>query len=280
HREETPHRRALADDLLEGERAVDLLEEAAVIALQERVLHDLVDDHPELVVVERLGKVVGCAVLHRIDGDLLRPVRRDHHDRQLGVDAARMLEELETGHAAETQVGDHDVEVARLDERHRLLGARGRLDVIALLAEQSPDGEDHRLLVVDDQHSSLHGAEPVQCGSGRLTTNSAPRPGSLSTSMDPSCASTIFLEIAIPRPVPLSFVVKNGLKIRSIFSGGIPAPLSTTRTRARSSTPFSTKRSMRRSGVSAGKASIALSMMFAKTCLSFSASPTMVGPVM
>ena len=34
----------------------------------------------------------------------------------------------------------------------------------------------------------------------------------------------------MPRPVPFSLVVKNGLKMRSSFSGGMPQPLSRTRT--------------------------------------------------
>ena len=51
----------------------------------------------------------------------------------------------------------------------------------------------------------------------------------------------ILREMAMPRPVPCSLVVKNGLKIRSIFSGGIPVPLSRKRTVARFP-PFSEER--------------------------------------
>src|SRR3954466_15401954 len=44
-------------------------------------------------------------------------------------------------------------------------------------------------------------------------------------SMRPSCASTIFLTIGSPSPEPCGLVVKNGLKIRSVSSGGTPGPL-------------------------------------------------------
>ena len=40
--------------------------------------------------------------------------------------------------------------------------------------------------------------------------------------------------IASPRPVPLSFVVKNGWKTRSLWSGAIPEPLSATAIPAKS----------------------------------------------
>ena len=53
-----------------------------------------------------------------------------------------------------------------------------------------------------------------------------PRPAARSTSMRPSCASMILRTIARPRPEPCGLVVKNGLKIRSVRSGGMPGPLS------------------------------------------------------
>ena len=55
-------------------------------------------------------------------------------------------------------------------------------------------------------------------------------PSSTPTSMRPSCASTIFRTIASPSPEPCGLVVKNGLKILSTTSAGIPGPLSVTST--------------------------------------------------
>lgn len=42
----------------------------------------------------------------------------------------------------------------------------------------------------------------------------------------PLCASMICLTILRPSPVPFSFVVKKGLNILSLFSGGIPGLVS------------------------------------------------------
>ena len=65
---------------------------------------------------------------------------------------------------------------------------------------------------------------------GSVTRNRVPVSGVLLTSMRPSCASTIFLTIASPSPVPVTLVVKNGLKIRSVSSAGMPGPSSATST--------------------------------------------------
>ena len=46
------------------------------------------------------------------------------------------------------------------------------------------------------------------------------------TSIRPPWASTIRLAMAMPRPVPLVLVVKNGSKIFSRCSGSRPGPLS------------------------------------------------------
>ena len=70
--------------------------------------------------------------------------------------------------------------------------------------------------------------------SGRLIVNSVPVPTSLLTSIVPPIRSTIFFEIAIPRPLPsvlsirLSFSRVKGLKISLKNSGLIPIPVSLT----------------------------------------------------
>ena len=59
-----------------------------------------------------------------------------------------------------------------------------------------------------------------------MTRNRVPPSRARPTSIRPSCASTILRTIASPSPDPCGLVVKNGLKIRSITSGGMPGPLS------------------------------------------------------
>lgn len=60
--------------------------------------------------------------------------------------------------------------------------------------------------------------------------NVVPIPTSLATSIHPWCCCTMPKTVAspIPVPFPMSFVVKNGSKMRGRFSGGIPQPLSLT----------------------------------------------------
>ena len=57
-----------------------------------------------------------------------------------------------------------------------------------------------------------------------------------SAQMRPPCSLTMPSEIERPSPVPcpVGFVVKNGLKMTSSDSGGIPGPVSSTSTRTAS----------------------------------------------
>ena len=68
-----------------------------------------------------------------------------------------------------------------------------------------------------------------------MTRNVLPRPISLSTAISPPSALRMPLQIQSPSPVPspAGLVVKNGSKIRSRISGGIPTPVSRTSTTAR-----------------------------------------------
>src|SRR5262249_2648390 len=63
---------------------------------------------------------------------------------------------------------------------------------------------------------------------GTNTRNTLPDPGSVSTAIVPPCSSTILETIARPRPTPLDFVVKKGLKILSLSLAAIPDPRSIT----------------------------------------------------
>ena len=58
-------------------------------------------------------------------------------------------------------------------------------------------------------------------------------PSSVSTSIVPPCCFTMMswlIDSPSPVPSPAGFVVKNGLKILSLMSGGMPVPLSRMRT--------------------------------------------------
>jgi hypothetical protein len=57
---------------------------------------------------------------------------------------------------------------------------------------------------------------------GKAKENVVPFPSLLSTEMVPPWASTSLLQMANPNPVPLGFVVKNGVKSFPMFSFEIP----------------------------------------------------------
>ena len=61
---------------------------------------------------------------------------------------------------------------------------------------------------------------------GKSITTVVPCPTSLASRIRPRWRSTVFFTSANPRPVPLSLVVKNGLKIFSSSAAEIPGPLS------------------------------------------------------
>ena len=71
---------------------------------------------------------------------------------------------------------------------------------------------------------------PDSSSAGKYTWNVVPRPSSLWTFTQPPWLRTMPCTVDNPSPVPLpwAFVVKNGSKIRSATSAGIPVPESIT----------------------------------------------------
>src|SRR5262249_40855880 len=61
---------------------------------------------------------------------------------------------------------------------------------------------------------------------GNRIVNFVPLSGSLCTSIVPPCASTIFLTVGNPRPLPPGFVEKNGRKTLASTSADMPLPVS------------------------------------------------------
>src|SRR6185312_4245140 len=87
---------------------------------------------------------------------------------------------------------------------------------------------DHRgadgLLVVHDEHIGEQGAVHVVAGSftGRITVARTPPVAAFSSEISPPWAWTSRCTMASPNPVPLSFVVKKGSKIRCMAASWIP----------------------------------------------------------
>ena len=102
-------------------------------------------------------------------------------------------------------------------------------------------------------------------------TKVVPVPAALSAWIEPPCFWTMLNTIARPRPVPLSFVVKNGSKIFSRVSRDMPVPVSETRILTAASS--SSARTV--SSPVPAMASQALAKRLRKTCSSCSGSTQM-----
>src|SRR6202043_4075796 len=88
-------------------------------------------------------------------------------------------------------------------------------------------------LIIDHEYEQIHPRPPDLLADaaprGRKIRNSVNSPGLVSTSIDPPCCLTMISwlsERPSPVPSPAGFVVKNGLNICSLTSGGMPVPLS------------------------------------------------------
>src|SRR5581483_12247189 len=98
------------------------------------------------------------------------------------------------------------------------------------LPQDLGEREPHARVVVDDQDpchaSSTSGpaARGITVAAGSLRTNRAPD-GEGASASAPPWAATAARATARPSPVPRTLVVKNGSKMLSACSGGMPGPL-------------------------------------------------------
>ena len=84
--------------------------ELAVLAHEPAALDRVAQHRQDFVVLERLREVVERALLGRGDRALDRAERGDHHDRQLVVEPADVVEHLEPVPVGQHQVEQHGVE--------------------------------------------------------------------------------------------------------------------------------------------------------------------------
>ena len=196
-----------------------------------------------------LGRIPGLREVVIEVGDVDRLDRRvdvrvggEEHAPRQRVDVARLREHVGALHARHALIADHHRQriAARLelaDGGQRLFPRRRADDgvVLAIAAAQvAAHRRQHLRVVVHHEKSGLVHECPVPAAApavGRNTRNSV-RPGLDSTSISASLCVTRRRTMSRPRPVPLptGLVVKNGSKIRSRCSGGMPGPLSTIRT--------------------------------------------------
>ena len=114
-------------------------------------LQRLRDDLADLVLVEGLGDEVERAALERLDGGVDGAVRGDEHDRQLGLDLERALEQRHPVDLRHLQVGDDEIDVVLAQQVQTLLAVLGRQHVVAVARELGGEDLPQVRLVVDDQ---------------------------------------------------------------------------------------------------------------------------------
>ena len=155
-----PHRRAFADDLVDGHQAVDRLAQLHVFLAQPAPLHCPQHQVAELVGIDRLGDVVEGPVLQRPHRRIHGGEGRDHDHGGLRVDLAELLLELHAVHAGHLDVQQHHLVAVLLHGPQRFRGVLRRLHFVTVLAEPLAEGVAGRKLVVHDQDAcslAVHG---------------------------------------------------------------------------------------------------------------------------
>src|SRR5215208_3748157 len=154
--------------------------------------------------------------------------------------------------------------------QQQLIGTFIVHDVITRQLQQPNDGFPKICVVVDDIYCSpiCHGECPP-FARGRQKRKTAPPASPFPPQIEPLCASMIVRHSDNPTPMPSSFVVKKGSKIRSTFSLAMPAPESEIES---SPNPFDVSEvettMLRNASGRAHTASMPLNMRLRTTCCS------------
>ena len=138
------------------EALLDLLLERAVLHLQAPRPQGVLDHEQGLLEGEGLLHEVLRAHAHGLHRGLDVAVTRDHDHRHLGIEDAQAGEGLEAVQAGQPHVEEHEVVTAPLEGGEAGLPALHRLHLVALVAEDPPQGGPHPALVVHDQDLFAH----------------------------------------------------------------------------------------------------------------------------
>ena len=170
------HRGRLGDDATGASRRLDLPPQAAVLGPKALAFLGLAQYEKHFVGTKRLPQVVVRPCLHRLERQVVRPVRA-HHDhrgvRRLFLHGANELQPVDARHP---HVGDERVVVAGRQLAHRFVAVLHRADEIAVLGQEHRQDVPDRLLVVGDENraqrhainssTALRGPKGTAGGSG------------------------------------------------------------------------------------------------------------------
>ncbi len=183
-----------------------------------------------------LGDEVSRALAHRLYRPVDRSVGGDDHDRRVRAQRLDPFEKLDATEPRHHEIGEHQIVLVLLEQGGALDAVLGHVHRPALLAQGVGHGDPQERLVLDDQQPVSADFHPTSFSlsssaiAAMMTRNVVPLPTEVSSSIRPPWAATILPLTARPSPVPspTSRVVKNGSKIRSRISAGIPCPVSRT----------------------------------------------------
>ena len=152
--EHLAQRRRFADDVFESVTFVHLLTQRPIFLLHPAAGQGARDQDFDLVEVERLGHEIVGAAFHRFDRGVDRTVGR-HHDADGRM--RKFERALDQGHAvvaAETEIGDEQINRFAFEHVHRAANILGDVGIVFVL-EQTAQPIARMLFVIDDQDGGL-----------------------------------------------------------------------------------------------------------------------------
>src|SRR3990172_1845853 len=218
------HLATLSDYLRKAELFSKLFFQEYVFGCHARSVERPLDQHEQMVGVERFGQEVIGPLLYRLDRGLDRTERGHHDHRQKRVVLLHRLQHLETVLLRKLEVRQHqtDALIGELPDAFGAVFGRGHL--VAFSLQGLLQHVEHAFLVFDNEYSISH----VIYRRGSMMLNAVPFPSVLATSILPPWEVTILCTRASPIPTPVSFKVKKGRNIFFNVSDGMPMPVSRT----------------------------------------------------
>src|SRR3990172_8496015 len=211
-----------------------------ILLLELPLLGRTPQDRLDLREFKGLGQVIVGAELHRLDGAVNLGVAREHHHLGSHPATAKPSQGFHSSEAGHSEIKEHHIEILLVQDLESLLPVVDGDHRAATLREFPLHEDSGRLFIIDHEH--LYGTflshAPVRL-----------------------CCATTGSRIATVVPLPTPLVVKKGSRTLARCSGGIPDPVSRTRT---STCPGAGRAVIRTSPSS----SIALVKRFRTTCWS------------
>ena len=159
-----------------------------------------------------------CPLFHAFGMILQRAVGCHHHELGVGLPLAGRFQNIHSRRTGHAEIRKDQVIVGIIELGDCVFAVLGHVDAV-LPGKGSLQRIPHQCFIISDQDAFFRHGHPVDeimllpsDPFGIDTIKVLPWPTSLLTPIFPRCASTIFRAIAKPKPVPFSFVVKNGVK--------------------------------------------------------------------